>query len=87
MVATCSARRCGAVQGVARAPVAATPRTQDADRPRAPVAPDPVIRPDVMYVKTVTIPLWIIAARLARKPVVVHVHEAETDAAKPLRAA
>ena len=25
-----------------------------------------VIRPDVMYVKTVTIPLWIIAARLAQ---------------------
>jgi hypothetical protein len=33
-----------------------------------------VIRPDVMYVKTVRIPLWIIAARPARKPVVVHVH-------------
>jgi hypothetical protein len=45
-----------------------------------------VIRPDVMYVKTVTIPLWSIAARLARKPVVLHVHEAETNAAKPLRA-
>ena len=44
-------------------------------------------RPDVVYVNTMTIPLWIIAARLARRPVLVHVHEAEADAPKLLRVA
>jgi len=34
-------------------------------------------RPDVVYVNTVTLPHWIFAGRLARIPVVVHVHEAE----------
>lgn len=34
-------------------------------------------RPDVLLVNTVTIPAWIAAARLARVPVLVHVHEAE----------
>lgn len=34
-------------------------------------------RSDVMYVNTMTIPVWIAAARLARIPVVCHVHEAE----------
>lgn len=34
-------------------------------------------RPDVVYVNTVTLPHWILAARLARVPVLVHVHEAE----------
>ncbi|MGY1840469.1 MULTISPECIES: glycosyltransferase family 4 protein [unclassified Modestobacter] len=37
-------------------------------------------RPDVVYVNTVTIPLWSIAARLTRRPVLGHVHEAEDDA-------
>lgn len=37
------------------------------------------VRPDVVYVNTVTIPWWILAARLARVPVLVHVHEAEED--------
>ncbi|MDT4928021.1 MAG: hypothetical protein QOF92_888 [Pseudonocardiales bacterium] len=44
-------------------------------------------RPDVVYVNTVTIPLWILAARLARVPVLVHVHEAEDAAARPVRIA
>ncbi|GAB2455698.1 glycosyltransferase family 4 protein [Jatrophihabitans fulvus] len=34
-------------------------------------------RPDVVYVNTVTIPLWVIAAWILRVPVMVHVHEAE----------
>ncbi len=34
-------------------------------------------RPDALYVNTVTIPLWQLAGRLARVPVLVHVHEAE----------
>ncbi len=43
------------------------------------------VNPDVVYVNTVTIPLWIIAARLTRTAVLVHVHEAEADAPKLLR--
>lgn len=35
------------------------------------------LRPAVVYVNTMTIPVWILAARLARIPVVCHVHEAE----------
>lgn len=34
---------------------------------------------DVLYVNTVTIPVWIAAARLARVPALCHVHEAEED--------
>ena len=34
-------------------------------------------RPDVVYVNTVTVPWWTLAAELARVPVLVHVHEAE----------
>ena len=44
-------------------------------------------RPGALYVNTVTIPLWIVAARLARVPVLVHVHEAERDASRLLRTA
>ncbi|MDT0275708.1 glycosyltransferase family 4 protein [Blastococcus goldschmidtiae] len=33
--------------------------------------------PDAVYVNTVTVPLWLIAARLARRPALCHVHEAE----------
>jgi glycosyltransferase involved in cell wall biosynthesis len=44
-------------------------------------------RPDVVYVNTVTIPLWIVVARLLRRPVLVHVHEAEDTVAPPVRAA
>ena len=35
------------------------------------------LRPDVLYVNTVTVPLWLAAARLARVPALCHVHEAE----------
>ncbi|ADG73800.1 glycosyl transferase group 1 [Cellulomonas flavigena DSM 20109] len=35
------------------------------------------VRPDVVYVSTVTVPLWALLARLARRPVLWHVHEAE----------
>lgn len=35
------------------------------------------LAPDIVLVNTVTLPHWILAARLARTPVVVHVHEAE----------
>ena len=33
--------------------------------------------PDVVYVNTVTLPWWLLAARTARIPTVCHVHEAE----------
>ena len=36
------------------------------------------IAPTAVYVNTVTLPWWILAARLTRTPVVCHVHEAET---------
>ncbi|MGW6131955.1 glycosyltransferase family 4 protein [Cellulomonas sp. NPDC055163] len=35
------------------------------------------VDPALVYVNTVTIPEWVLAARLARRPVVCHVHEAE----------
>ena len=44
-------------------------------------------RVDVLYVNTVTIPVWLVAARLARVPVLCHVHEAEEDAPRLLSAA
>lgn len=44
------------------------------------------LRVDVLYVNTITIPAWIIAGRLARIPVLCHVHEAENaDRAMVLR--
>ncbi|MCZ2830221.1 glycosyltransferase family 4 protein [Modestobacter sp. VKM Ac-2986] len=36
--------------------------------------------PAVVYVNTVTVPLWLVAARLAGRPALCHVHEAEDDA-------
>lgn len=45
------------------------------------------VRPDVVYVNTVTIPLWLVAAKLTRTPVVVHVHEAEERSARIVRTA
>jgi glycosyltransferase involved in cell wall biosynthesis len=45
------------------------------------------VRPDVVLVNTVTIPLWLVVCRLARRPVVVHVHEAERSLPKPMRLA
>jgi glycosyltransferase involved in cell wall biosynthesis len=40
------------------------------------------LRPDAVYVNTVTVPLWLLAARLTRRPALCHVHEAEDDAAR-----
>lgn len=37
-------------------------------------------RPDLIYVNTITLPLWPMAARVRGVPVLVHVHEAEADA-------
>ena len=45
------------------------------------------VRPDVVYVSTLTVPLWIARARARRIPVVAHVHESERQAPKALRAA
>ncbi|GEK19058.1 glycosyltransferase family 4 protein [Cellulomonas persica] len=39
-----------------------------------------------LYVSTVTIPAWLVAARLARVPVLCHVHEAEEDQARVITA-
>jgi glycosyltransferase involved in cell wall biosynthesis len=44
-------------------------------------------RPDVVLVNTLTIPLWLLVGRLARRPVVVHVHEAERSLSRPKRLA
>lgn len=35
-------------------------------------------RPSVVYVNTVTLPWWLLAARLAGRPAICHLHEAET---------
>ncbi|MFD4422838.1 glycosyltransferase [Agromyces sp. NPDC058484] len=45
------------------------------------------VRPDVVYVNTVTLPLWLVVARLAGCPSVVHVHEAERSARPAVRRA
>jgi glycosyltransferase involved in cell wall biosynthesis len=45
------------------------------------------VRPDVVYVSTITIPLWIARARLLRIPVVCHVHESERGASRFVRGA
>ncbi|MCL2465737.1 MAG: glycosyltransferase family 4 protein [Micrococcales bacterium] len=42
---------------------------------------------DVLYVNTLTLPVWVLAGRLAGTKVLVHVHEAEDDAPVVLRAA
>ncbi len=42
------------------------------------------LRPDVVYVNTVTIPVWLLA-RLGRRPVLAHVHEAEQALPRPVR--
>ncbi|GAA0275727.1 glycosyltransferase family 4 protein [Actinomadura nitritigenes] len=44
-------------------------------------------RAAALYVNTVTIPLWLLAGRLARVPSLCHVHEAEDDVPGPVRAA
>lgn len=43
------------------------------------------LRPDLVYVNTITIPLWLLAARVSGLPVVSHVHEAERDVPRPVR--
>jgi glycosyltransferase involved in cell wall biosynthesis len=43
------------------------------------------VRPSVVYVNTVTVPLWIGLARLRRIPVLCHVHEAEGSAPRWVR--
>lgn len=40
---------------------------------------------DVVYVNTVTLPWWILAGRLGRQKVIVHVHEAETEDRRAVR--
>ena len=45
------------------------------------------VAPDAVYVNTVTLPWWPLATRLARRPVVVHVHEAEAGDPLPVRLA
>lgn len=42
---------------------------------------------DAVYVSTLTVPLWIVAGRLAGRPVLCHVHEAEGRAAGLVRKA
>lgn len=42
-------------------------------------------RPAALYVNTLTLPLWIAAGRLARVPVICHVHEAEENISPLLR--
>lgn len=43
------------------------------------------VRPDVVYVSTVTVPWWLVLARLCRARVVCHVHEAEQDVPRLVR--
>ncbi|MFC9976908.1 glycosyltransferase family 4 protein [Spirillospora sp. NPDC127200] len=44
-------------------------------------------RAAALYVNTVTIPLWLVAGKIARVPSLCHVHEAEDDVPGPVRAA
>ncbi|WP_340536686.1 glycosyltransferase family 4 protein [Nocardioides sp. GXZ039] len=44
-------------------------------------------RAAAVYVNTVTVPLWLVAARIARRPVLCHVHEAQDAGPRLLRAA
>lgn len=43
------------------------------------------VRPDVLYVNTMTLPAWAATARLCGVPVVMHVHEAEEGRPMPVR--
>jgi GT2 family glycosyltransferase len=40
-----------------------------------------------VYVSTLTIPSWVVLSRLLRRPVLCHVHEAESTAPRPVRRA
>ena len=44
-------------------------------------------QPDLLYVSTVTVPVWLTAARLRGVPVVCHVHEAESTASLAVKRA
>ena len=44
-------------------------------------------RAAAVYVNTLTIPVWLLAARLTRTPSLAHVHEAQDEGPRPLRAA
>jgi glycosyltransferase involved in cell wall biosynthesis len=46
-----------------------------------------LVEPSVIYVNTVTVPWWLLAARLARVPGICHVHEAERDDGRIVRTA
>lgn len=41
--------------------------------------------PDLVYVSTITIPLWVVIGRIMRRPVVAHVHESERSAPPAVR--
>jgi glycosyltransferase involved in cell wall biosynthesis len=45
------------------------------------------LRPDAVYVNTVTLPLWVLLARWRRIPVIAHIHEAERNASGLIRRA
>lgn len=45
------------------------------------------VRPDLVYVNTVTVPAWLALAKLLGKRVVAHVHEAEDAVPAPIRTA
>lgn len=45
------------------------------------------LRPDVVYVSTITVPWWLVVARLCGSRVVCHVHEAEEGIGRPARTA
>jgi glycosyltransferase involved in cell wall biosynthesis len=45
------------------------------------------VRPDVVLVNTITLPLWPVVVRAARTPLVVHVHEAEDKDRRVVRRA
>lgn len=43
------------------------------------------VRPDVVYVNTVTIPFWLVLTKLLRIPSAIHIHEAEGSASAVAR--
>jgi hypothetical protein len=43
------------------------------------------VAPDVVYVNTVTLPWWLVAARLARVPALCHVHEVDPNVPMAVR--
>ena len=45
------------------------------------------VQPDLVYVNTLTLPAWLLAARLSGRPVVCHVHEAEQGLPRPIAVA